>query len=185
VLSLIRDIHLAVALFCTPFVLAYALDGVRVNHGSIYPKDSRKSEHTYAVSATDADAIAVELDVRHGLKGRYWPPGGDGSFAIAGATATHTVRYDAATRSARVQTERPRFFSLATNLHFASGVHFSHASLNAWGWLVVLVSVAFVALGVTGLWLWIPRLKERRLGLLFLGVSVGYCALCLAWIRLA
>jgi hypothetical protein len=64
-------------------------------------------------------------------------------------------------------------------------VHHRHAAINAWGWLVVLVSAAFVVLGVTGLWLWIPRLKERKLGLLFLTASVGYCALCLAWIRLA
>lgn len=184
-LSLVRDIHLAVGLFCTPFVLAYALDGVRVNHGSFYPKDAVKSQHAYPVSASEPEAIARELDERYGVIGRYWPPNTDGSFAIGSPTANHTVRYDPATHSVRVSTERPRLFSLATNLHFASGVHHRHAANNAWGWLVVLVSVAFVALGVTGLWLWIPRLRERRLGLLFLGVSVGYCALCLAWIRLA
>jgi len=184
-LSLIRDIHLAVGLFCTPFVLAYALDGVRVNHGSVYPKDAVKSEHTCAVSASEPEAIARELDERYGLPGKYWPPGDDGKFSINAPTAGHTVRYDAVTHSVRVTTERPRFFSLATNLHFAAGVHHRDPAINGWGWLVVVVSAAFVALGVTGLWLWIPRLRERRLGLLFLTVSVGYCALCLAWIRLA
>jgi len=184
-LSLIRDIHLALGLFCAPLVLAYAMDGVRINHPRFYPKDATKSEQTYPVSASEPEAIVSELNERYGLVGRYWPPDSEGKFSIISPTANRTVQYDPATHSVRVETERPRFFSLATNLHFAAGVHNKDTAMNAWGWLVVLVSAAFVALGVTGLWLWIPRLKERRLGLLFLTVSVGYCALCLAWIRLA
>ena len=80
-LGLIRDIHLAVSLFCTPFVLVYAMDGVRVNHGKLYPRDAVRSERSYEVSATDPEAIARELDARHGLIGRYWPPAGGESFA--------------------------------------------------------------------------------------------------------
>lgn len=180
----LRDVHLLLGMFCLPFLAVYAVDGVSMTHRAWVPEGGghRVEERSFAVRGSTPEAIASDLASRHGVAGYFALAPAPGVFYMQGPLASYEVSYDAGAGTALVRTHRGGIKETVHNLHMAAGVTHASGAANLWGAFALCISLGLVVLGGTGLWLWTRRLKQRRLGLVFLLGSLGYCALCLVLI---
>ena len=85
------------------------------------------------------------------------------------------IDYDRATGTVKGKLNRWGFFGMMNRMHTVAGLWHEVWWTNLFGVVVGVVSAGLLVLGVTGLYLWFVRKKERKLGiaLLVLGLAWG------------
>jgi hypothetical protein len=180
---LIRNTHLVVGLLSFAFVLMYAVSAVQMAHRiAIAPE---VHEEDLALGAGLAPRpLAEMLSREHGYSGELGNPQAmPGGFrvTIGRPGRIFTVRYDQKTGKTHVRRETRPFLGMLNRLHHQNGLDHDDGRLNAWGWALALVSVALLALGTSGVYLWFKMHAERAVGAALLAanliVSLGLLAM--------
>lgn len=186
----LRDLHLAIGAFCAPFLLVYAVSAVQMAHPRLTFPESRERtwETTLAPGERDPSAVREALRARHYVRGELLSQRAqDGvlHLAVARPGRRYAIELETATGAVRVRetVSTPAF--LLNRLHHARGLWNREPVANAWGAAVVVVSLGLLLLTLSGVWLWLERPKERRVGLAVLGTSTLFALALVVAIRLA
>jgi hypothetical protein len=134
------------------------------------------SEADFALQpGLNARPIADELMIHHGYHGDLSDVSLHGSrlhLTISRPGVNYSVNYDRQTGHVRVQQRKLRFIGVLNRLHHLNGFDHSTAAMNAWGWVLAFTSIALIALGATGLYMWFRMYKERITGSILLGINL-------------
>ena len=193
----VRDLHLYLGLFSSPFVLLYAVSAVQLNH-SLMPWGGRAGiaapPRTVRVVVTPSDsglAIADQVRRQLGIRGEigYVNRKMDGSrvsFPIERPGHTTQVRVDLATGLATVEQKETGVWDALIYQHKMPGPHNANIRGNwvftvRWGWLADATVYLILFLTVSGVYLWTAFRAERRTGLVVAGAgALTFVALIVA-----
>ena len=185
----LRNIHLFLALLSIPFLLAYGVSSVQMAHGTWFSAKPRVAEtHVSASPASEnARTVARELMDRYGWKGeiqqlRETPVGY--KFHIARPGTVYEIDYARATGDTAVRTSTANFIGLLNRLHHAAGFWHDYWAINLWSGFVAWTSGALILLGISGVWMWFARQKDRVAGIILLVLNLGASLTLLLMIRL-
>jgi hypothetical protein len=187
----IRNIHLAVALFAAVFLLIYGASALQMAYPVYDPHATTwTSDVTVPASVGDQPRdLARWLMDRHDVRGDLTAVATDrpGSIhlTISRPATTHEIAYDVRRRTARIETSQADVVGFLNRLHHIRGVDHEFWAVTAWGWLLFVCSVGLLVLAITGILLWFQRHRERRQGLLVLGVGLVWGLGLMVLIRLA
>jgi hypothetical protein len=175
----LRNTHLYLGLFCCLFLLMYGVSSVQMAHNSWFSARPRVNEvHvSLAPQVADARVVARELIDRHGLRGELGPVRATPaqlSFNITRPGAVYQVEYFRASGDTRFRDNHAGFIGMLNRIHHVNGLWHDYWLINTWGAFVALVSVALIAMGITGIYLWFKIHQERVIGIILLTVSLGY-----------
>jgi hypothetical protein len=172
--KLIRNTHLILGLLSVSFVLTYAMSAVQMAHR--IPIAPQVTEEDVALQPGLAPRSVAEALMQQrgygGELGNPQPQPGGFRVTIGRPGRVFTVRYESATGQAHVRRETRSFLGMLNRLHHQNGLHHQDGRLNAWGWALALVSVVFLVLGATGVYLWFRMHKERAIGAVLLGANL-------------
>jgi hypothetical protein len=188
--KLLRDVHLATALFSAFFLIAYGLSAAQMAY-PVYDADPVERVTTIDVPqevAATPRALAQWLMDQHGFRGDLRELDAAGTaitLTIARTGTTHRVEYDSEAQAARVTTGVLSTIDMLNRLHHLRGVTHGYWAANAWGWFLLAVSVGLLVLAGTGVVMWFVRHRERRLGAFVFGAGLVWGLTLLLLIRLA
>ncbi|MEO7650631.1 MAG: PepSY-associated TM helix domain-containing protein [Bryobacteraceae bacterium] len=186
----LRNTHLLLGVFSCAFLLMYGVSSVQMAHNKWFNTKPTVTEAkwTLAVGVADARVVARELMDHHGLRGeliQIRKNGGKTTFRLIRPGAQNEVAYDPVSGETAVRTSTTNFMGMMNRIHHVGGVWHDYVLINLWGVMVAVISVALVILGVTGIYLWFKIHTERVIGLLLLGLSLGYSLTLMVLIRSA
>lgn len=186
---LIRDLHLYLGLFISPFVLVFAISVFFLTHAWL-PKFSPETSTTRIVSALPLPANLTALSGRP-LVAALKPileaanvPGEIGfvrqlikeekliiPVTIPGRETT--VSINLATREATIVTRERGLADALVTLHKSPGQHGSDIRMNwfymrAWRWLADATVYLILFISVSGVYLWYVLRAERKVGFILL-----------------
>lgn len=177
--KLIRNTHLFLGLFLCLFILTYAVSSVPVAYPTWFSSTPTITEREIVVDpeiATTPRALAKELMDHHDLRGRLDEIRNtdDGFRFEIGRTGTFSsVLYNTQTGQVQIRTQASDFTGMLKAIHFGTaGVQTGYWLKNLWGIFVVLVSIALIVLGGTGIYLWFKIHAERLIGTILLTVGL-------------
>jgi hypothetical protein len=186
----LRNTHLYLGLSCCLFVLMYGVSSVQMSHNTWFNlrPSVTVSRYSIAPGISDARAVARELMDRHDVRGevtlvRTSPAGA--AFSMQRPGTVYQVEYTAATGETKVRDNHAGFMGMMNRIHHAAGVRHEYWLINAWGWLVGMVSLALIILGATGIYLWFKLYKERLAGSILLAIGLVYSVSVLVMLRIA
>ena len=172
---LIRDTHLILGMSAFLFVLLYAVSAAQMAHRlRLTPQVSE--EDIVLPAGLAARPLAAVLMEQRGYGGELGNPQMTPNgfrVTITRPGTNYVVTYDAAAGRAHVRRETRSFLGMLNRLHHQNGLHHADGRLNAWGWALALVSVALLALGVTGVCLWFRLRRERAIGMALLAANLA------------
>lgn len=186
----LRTIHLLIALPLLPFVGVYALSAFAIAHPWLVPAAGTQEQFEVPLpdGVRDAGAIADLLQQQRGVLGDVHGVKGTQEglrFEIVWPGVSHGVLLPRGSHVAQIQAHRHDVVGALTVIHGTSGLYHRDPRLGAWGVMQLLTSLGLTALGVTGVWMWLLRRRERRLGLWVVGLSSAYGVLALVLVRMA
>lgn len=186
-----RLAHLYTGLFLTPWMMVYALSGFCLNHASWFadhlklaPQWVNVRQETYTPDASypnDPGEQAVALLVHLGLEGPHQimgiPTGDQLTLWRSCAAGNYRVTWQRQNSRLLVEQQQPAsFYSFVNNLHFMRGYSQPYVATRGWGMIVDAVTISTILWVFTGIYLWVGKPRERRVGGICL--SAG-CALFL------
>ncbi len=179
--KLIRNLHLFLGLFLCLFVLTYAVSSLQIAYPGWFSSSPTSTEQTFVISPDSVStprALAKELMDHHGLRGRLGEikNTNDGlEFEIARTGTYSKIRYNTETGQVDIRTRANDFPGMLRAIHFSTaGVQTGYWLKNLWGLFTVLVSIALILLGGTGIYLWFHNHTERLTGTILLAVSLAW-----------
>jgi len=186
----LRDLHLAIGAFCAPYLVLYAVSAVQMAHPRLTFPERRELAWEARLPNGERDPRAVHEALRasHDVRGEltsHRSENGVLHLAVARPGRRYAIEVDAATGAVRVKETLSTPAFLLNRLHHGSGLWNREPVANAWGAALVAVSLGLLALVAGGVWLWLERPKERRVGLVVLGTSTLFALALLVAIRLA
>lgn len=181
----IRDLHLYVGLFLSPFVLLYAASAVLLNHAYL-PWGGQDAPRTatqpFRVQVRDSeDGLAVARQIReqlgiHGEIGYVSREKGNArlNFPIETPVTVTRVRVDLTAGTATVERKNTGVWDAAIYLHKTPGPHNvklrgNWVFMRFWRWVADASVYLLLFLTATGIYLWTVLKAQRRTGLLCLG----------------
>jgi len=183
----LRQSHMYLALFLTPWVLVYALSTLFMNHRARPASENRESEAPQtawvfeqerildgSVNSAHGVLVALELDGPHFVN----KPAVDGSITIFRQDAFRPRRVIWSPLLHKAKVERQDFHARAfvERLHKRFGYGSTHRIGNIWSAMVDLTAASIVFWAVSGVWLWFELRALRKWGLVFLGIGVALFA---------
>ena len=169
----VRTLHLCAGLFLLAPMLVYFASSVQLAHRSWWPVTRVIKKSTVGVSSVkDGRAIARELMDRGLVRGeirQILQSSGSLTISLRNPGTSYSVKCMA--DSCEIQKTTAGFAGLLTSLHSWSG-------LNAWGGVLIVVSLGLLLLGITGIWMALTNPRERRTNAILLVLSMS-CALYL------
>jgi hypothetical protein len=182
---LIRDTHLVLGMSGFLFVLLYAVSAAQMAHRiRLTPQVSE--EDVVLPAGLEARPLAAALMEQRGYGGELGNPQMTPNgfrVTITRPGTNYVVSYDRTTGRARVRRETRSFLGMLNRLHHQNGLHHADGRLNAWGWALALVSLALLALGVTGVCLWFRLRRERVIGTVLLAGNLAVSLALLVALR--
>ncbi len=195
-----RDLHLYVGLFLSPFVLLYAASAVLLNHAYLPwggPDAPRTAPRVIRVHVRDSeDGLTVARQVREqlGIRGEIGYVSREResarlTFPIETPGRVTRVRVDLAAGTATVDRKTTGVWDAAIYLHKTPGPHNvklrgNWVFMRCWRWIADASVYLLMLLTATGIYLWTVLKAQRRAGLLSLGAgAVAFTALVLGIIR--
>jgi hypothetical protein len=182
--QLIRDLHLYLGLFISPFVLVFAIsvcflvhawlpkassDSARVVSNLALPRDLEKLAGRERINALRP---ALELLGVHGEVGWIQHRVKENRLIIPVAVPGRltTVTIDIARREASVQEQSTGWASGLVLLHKSPGPHLVNIRMNwpymrAWSWLADATVYLLLFITLSGLYLWYILRSERQVGI--------------------
>lgn len=186
----LRTTHLLCGAFALPMLWMYGVSAVQMAHSTWFRLRPEVTERQTPAPRgyTDGRALAREVMETQKIRGEIasiqaTPAGFDVRVEVPGTV--HEIRYDGVRGAVRLRSSVSGVMGMLNRLHHAAGLWHPYLFLRLWGALAGLVSVATLALGATGLWLWWLRREERKWGLILLTANVVFAAALLATLRSA
>jgi hypothetical protein len=183
---LIRNTHLILGLASVLFILTYAVSAVQMAH-RVRLRPTVVEEDLSLAAGLAPRRLAEVLMEQRGYGGELGKPQTTPTgyrISITRPGANVDVRYDAATGQTHLRRETRSFLGMLNRLHHQNGLHHEDGRLNAWGWALALVSIALLAIGASGIYLWFRLRAERVLGFAVLTVHLVVSVALLAVLRL-
>jgi hypothetical protein len=112
---------------------------------------------SFAVPLTDADGYWIDANTYHA---HFVRPGKEYEIDVHSGQGSATI-----TRT------RTGLWALIRDLHGSSVVYPDSILASTWGWYTDLCAFVVVAAGISGIYLWAGRRRERRIGLVLLGAA--------------
>lgn len=180
-----RDLHMYAGLFVSPFILAYAVSVVLLNH-AWEPESRVTAVRTAPVSVVMMDdglELAKAIRAELGLSGEIGYVNRNereqtvfSPIEMPGEKTT--VRVDLKTRTAQLETTR---LGVGDALNFAHRMPGPHnvairgnwLFMNAWSWLADGTVYLLLFVTTSGVFLWAVVRADRRAGLVMLGLGVA------------
>lgn len=183
----IRDLHLYVGLFISPFVLVFALSVVFLNHtwlpwgGQEVEEETRRA--TVALpDSTDNLTLATEIQRQIGVPGEIDYINHNVArqrltFPITRPGHRTTVRVELASGSTVIERQETGVWDAMIYLHKMPGPHNISVRGNwfftrLWGWLADATVYLLLFLTASGVYLWTVLKSERKAGLVLLGAGM-------------
>ena len=188
----IRDLHLYLGLFISPFVLVFAFSVILLNHAYL-PWGGNGGEtfdETNIVVAlpSEDDNLALARHVRREIHQQTGMSGEIGSiarvparnrlrFAMEKPGEVVQVRVGLDSGDTQLRRRKTGVWSATNYLHMMPGPHLidirgNWAFTRVWGWVSDATVSVMLFLTVTGVYLWAVLTAERRTGLIMLGGGV-------------
>jgi hypothetical protein len=151
----LRAVHLGTALVSLVFLLAYGIGAVEFAHRKwvMPPEQSEVETRRFAPGVTDARILAREW--RGELEAVENSAGALKFRVVTSLGRTFEVTYSIATGETTVK---------ITTIGFLRTLAWMHVSRGSWAYAAVLVSLALLTLGTTGIYLWFRNHSERWIG---------------------
>jgi hypothetical protein len=160
----LRSLHLATALFSLLFLIAFAIGAVEFAHGKWVGRGETSTVETRRLSPGITDARILARAWRGELSS-IEAASDQLEFRVSTSLGkVFEVTYSIATGEATVKTTIPSFLRTFAWIHVSRGI---------WAWGSVLVSLALITLGVSGISLWFQNRKERWIGVALIVGEVG------------
>jgi hypothetical protein len=189
--SFLRNLHLLLASLALPFLLLYGLSAVQMSHNSWFDLKPAVTERPLTLTPGQSDARAIAREVmervpaaRGELQNIQTTPAGV-TLRIVLPGTVHEVRYARATGATQLKTSVGGTMVMLNRLHHMAGLSHEVTSLKVWGAAVVVVSVALLAVGATGIWMWFLRRSERAAGAVLLALNLAFAVVLIVLIRRA
>lgn len=185
----LRNIHLLCGLFSCFFLLMYGVSAVQMSHHDWFDIRPAVTERRIALAPGQQDgrAVALALMREHGLRGtlnQIRPSAAGLAFGIVRPGMQYQVQYEIATGAATVKESRSGFLGMLNRIHHAGGLTHDYWLINLWGGMIGLVSLALLAVGVTGVWMWFKLHSERLAGAVLLGLCLAASVPLIVLIRM-
>jgi hypothetical protein len=186
----IRDLHLYLGLFISPFVLLFAASVFYLNHGKLVPvpaapelfRDLHLPEGFEKVQGREAVERARVILPQIGVEGeigflRYVAKDRHLIFPVAKAGGEATVDVDLGARTATVTRRKMRLWESISYLHKMPGPHNVNIRGNWIGtriWKTFADATIYLLLfiSISGLYMWWAIKAERRIGSALLTAGV-------------
>ena len=184
-----RNIHVAIGLLTTPFLLMYAVSAIQMAHAQWFDLTRTTTKITVPVMPTEAPdgrALARVLMTRAGVSGevsRIETIKTTRQIRIERPGATYEVTYDSAAGKANIIETKSDIFFLLNRLHHLAGINHHYFWLNVWGWVLGVTALLLIGLGATGIYLWFKMHGELAIGLALLTLSFGFSMVLLYLLR--
>lgn len=170
--------HLGLGVGASPLLFLYAVSALQMSHSGILRAETATDAERHfslGTSSLGTTAEVVQALRDFGLRGHATlTVRSSDSITITfdRPATTHAVTVSLPSGKVRVVTRRGNTLAFLNRLHHLAGVSRPAVGERVWGWVVVATSVALLFLGLSGILLWLKRLHERTLGVLFLTVSL-------------
>jgi hypothetical protein len=184
--KLIRNIHLVLGLASLLFLMMYSASAVQMAH-RIRLTPTVAEEDIAAAPGLAARPLADALMRDRGYSGELGSPQMTPKgfrITITRPGTIYAVQYDRATGQAHVRKETRSFMGMLNRLHHQNGLHHADGVLNAWGWILLLVSVGLLVIGASGVYMWFQLQKERLIGTILLSLNLAVSLALLLALRL-
>jgi hypothetical protein len=112
---------------------------------------------SFAVPFTDADGDWIDADTYHA---HFVRPGKE-----------YEIHVHPSQGSATITQTRMSLWALIRDLHGSYVVYPDSILASTWAWYTELCAYVVVVAGISGVYLWTGRQRERRIGLVLLGVA--------------
>jgi hypothetical protein len=160
----LRTLHLSTALFSLVFLLAFAIGAVEFAHRKWVGRGETSTVETRQFTPGITDARILARAWRGELSSIESSPGVLNFRVTTSLGKAFDVSYSSATGQTKVTTTTPGFLRTLAWIHVSRGI---------WAYGSVLVSLALITLGVTGISLWFQNRKERWIGAALIVGEVG------------
>jgi hypothetical protein len=185
----IRTTHLILGLLSGPFLLMYAASAIQMAHRSWFPVQTTVRQESALVRSgcDNPRALAHELMQREGWRGELIGVSRTAqalTVRIASVGTTHDVACKDSAKKVDITTRTLGFVGVLNRMHHATGIWHSSSPMKVWAAAVALTCVALVGLAGSGLWLWLLRKGERRIGLILVGANLAFSLTVLALLRM-
>ncbi len=190
--TIILKVHIYGALLCFSYLILFGISVLNFNHPLAFtkpPADKKTWTQPMAIPAlvkpddkTPADVMqrqndAAILGAMRSFAESY--PYSTGSWTSAGTYHAHFVRpgkeYDIDVQSnqgdATITQTHTGFWTLIRDLHGSYFVYADSVVASTWSWYTDICTAVVVFAGVSGVYLWTARKRERRIGLLMMGIA--------------
>lgn len=184
-----RNIHLAVGVLATPFLLVYAFSAIQMAHPkwfSLKRTVTKSRVEIPASEAPDGRTLARQLMTRANVQGELTSIDAAKSgyrVHVARPGAVFDIVYDSTLGKAEITETKSDTVFLLNRLHHLAGVDHQYGWLNIWGWTVCLISILLFTLSATGIYLWFRIHGEIVVGLILLTTSLSYSIVLLFALR--
>lgn len=179
----IRDAHLVLGLFSSPFLLVFAVSTLLFNH-TWKPWTSRTEVERPPTSVEipegvegigQAQAIMRQIGVSGEIRNIFRPENRLLILVMKPAQNT-TITVDLETKMAEIEQNTTDFWDVLLYLHKSPGPHNANIRGNwvftrIWTWLIDAVVCAILFISVSGVYLWAVIKAERKIGLILLGAG--------------
>ncbi len=179
--QLMRNVHLILGPVFAIAISIYTVSSVRLAHRSWFTNSPTITEQTYSVDPTQAKTpreLGLYLIQEHGIRAeifRIQPPKGDQfQFRMRRTGTNFVVDYTRGATEANVKTTQANFMGMLTSMHFAHGLWHDDQSINVWGIVLFLTSIALFLVGATGIYLWFKTYEERVIGSILLAIGLVF-----------
>lgn len=175
--KLLRNSHLLLGLFFSSFVLMFGASSLRFAHPEwISVEPTTTSTVSLQIETVSSPrSLARSVMEEQGLRGNFvnLKETDDGySFEIRRMGTTHLVRYFEKVNRVEIETLDRPFMSVLLGMHFTFGFGHEDWLYDLLGVFNLLVSLALLLLGATGIYLWSRLHKERLTGSVILVTSI-------------
>lgn len=187
----IRNTHLLLGLFFSPFVLMYGVSSVRFAHRewvNTEPAETEITLHPESIDELTPRSLARALMDQEGVRGILGDirETDDGfKFRVGRIGTQYEIQFAQASSEVTIKKRESNLMGMLLGMHVYSGVSTGYWLHDVWGWIVVLTSVALTGLGVTGIYLWFKIHRERIPGLIFLSAGLAYALTLIVLLRIA
>jgi hypothetical protein len=185
----IRRTHLILGLLAGPFLLMYAVSAIQMAHRSRLPiQPTVRRESAFVRSGcNDPRLLAQELMQNQGWRGELSEVRRTAqalTLRIVSVGTTHDVICYVNQNKVDITTRTQDFLGVLNRMHHATGFWHRSSQMQWWATAVALTCVALLGLGGSGVWLWLLRKRERRIGLLLVGTNLAFSLTVLALLRM-
>ncbi|MCC5906941.1 MAG: PepSY-associated TM helix domain-containing protein [Balneolaceae bacterium] len=181
----VRNLHLYIGLFISPFLLIYAISVFFLNHDWKPWSDAETEKVSYSISVPDEEnsrELARQIMQQLQITGEMnWVNHNQNSnslsFPVDKPGLKKVIRVNLDDGSAEVERQKTGVWDAMVFLHEMPGSHLVSIRGNwiyvrIWGWLADATVYFILFVTASGVYMWSVMKAERKSGLIFLGLGV-------------